>query len=494
MRSVAAAIGVYAMAGLAILGAAVLPARASAGSPEPGATMSGAPVLGDYAAPLVGPADANGVRRIDAPATIAKLTAAHINTYAYLIYKSPLYGTGSEALTTQAQWNDLPGFADAAAAAGIDVLVYLVPPSESSQAGYKPHGWDYKAWANDVATLAVSHPNIRELVVDDFVQNTVEGGSTRAFRFTPAYVSQMMAGARAIAPRLKFRPIMYYPDYVGLGAVLPAYRPYLDGVIFPYRAGSPGHWNTTDASDATRQAKVISAMAKCHGGARCVHIEYPKNTPSTGGYYGQVSQRISVSDASTRTLSFYETDDYNGTTSGYHYLQALLDGHVVWQADAAASSDGLWHHISVNVTSALAGKTSATLALRVWDAHGVSNFHVTGFFDDVSGSGFTVADGGFENSTFAPWTASTNTGMFTVAHVPTLSCYFMTYATRFSYETKPTTTTYVGGVLSQALGLMPSGTIDGSIVYDLNLTGQADGRSDPATYDTVRQLYGAFGT
>ena len=462
-------------------------------SPEP-AALAGAPVLGDYAAPLVGAADANGVKHVDTPATIAKLTAAHVNTYAYLIYKSPLYGTASEALITQAQWDDLPGFATAAADAGIDVLVYLVPPTESSQAGYKPHGWDYKAWANDVATLAVSHPNIRELVIDDFAQNTVEGGSTQAFRFTPAYVSQMMAGARAIAPWLTFRAIMYYSDYVGVNAVLPAFRPYLDGVIFPYRAGRPGNWNTTDASDATRQAKVVSAMAKCHSGGRCVHIEYPKNTPSTGGYYGQVSQRVTVSTATAKTLSFYETDDYNSNTTGYHYLQALIDGRVVWQSDVGAASDGLWHHVSVDVTSALAGKTSATLALRVWDAHGVSNFHVTGYLDDVSGSGFTVADGGFENSTLAPWTASTNTGMFTVAHVATLSCYFMTYATRFAYETQPTTTTYVQSVLGQALDLMRSGTIDGSVVYDLNLTGQADGRSDPAIYDTVQQLYGSFGS
>lgn len=490
MRKIVVAIGMCAAAGLAVLGGT--PGAAPAAPTAP-AVSSGAPVLGDYAAPLVGAADGNGVKHIDTPATIAKLTAAHVNTYAYLIYKSALYGTASEALITQAQWDDLPGFATAAAEAGIDVLVYLVPPSESSQAGYKPDGWDYKAWANDVATLAVSHPNVRELVIDDFVQNTREGGSTRAFRFTPAYVSQMMAGARAIAPGLKFRAIMYYPDYVGVKAVLPAYRPYLDGVIFPYRAGRPGQWNTTDASDATRQAKVVSAMAKCHGGLRCVHIEYPKNTASTGGYYGQISQRVSVSTAATKTLSFYETDDYNSTTTGYHYLQALIDGRVVWQSDVAAASDGLWHHVSVNVTSALAGKTAATLALRVWDAQGVSNFHVTGYFDDVSGSGFTVADGGFENATFVPWTASTNTGMFTVAHIPTLSCYFMTYATRFSYETQPTTTTYVHSALGQALDLMPSGSIDGSVVYAMNLTGQADGRSDPAIYDVVQQLYGQFG-
>jgi hypothetical protein len=32
------------------------------------------------------------------------------------------------------------GFATAAAAAGIDVLVYLVPPTESTEDGHRPYG------------------------------------------------------------------------------------------------------------------------------------------------------------------------------------------------------------------------------------------------------------------------------------------------------------------------------------------------------------------
>jgi hypothetical protein len=475
---------------LALVAAALVGVGGSGAGAE---TSAGAAVLGDYATPLVGAADANGVKHIDTTATVSKLSAAHINTYAYLIYDSPLYGTGTAAQTTQAQWNDLPGFASAAATAGIDVLVYLVPPTESTQAGYLPYGWNYKSWADAIASLAVTHPNIREIVMDDFAANTVEGGSTLGFAFTPAYVSQMMTSARATAPWLKFRVIMYYPSYVGTAAVMPAFRPVVDGVIFPYRATTPGGgFNTTDSSLATSQGKVVGAMIKCHGGNHCAQIEYPKNTPSTGGYLGSLSQTITVTAGATKTLTFWQDDDYNSTTSGFHYLQALIDGSVVWQSDVAASSDGLWHQQTVDVTSALAGRTSATLTLRVWDAHGVSNFHVTGWFDDVAGSGFTVSDGGFENASFAPWTASTNTPMFTVALVPTLDYDYMTYASKFSSESAPTGTTYVRSVLSQAIALIHAGVADGSIVYTLNLTGAADGRSDPADYGVVQSLYGAF--
>jgi hypothetical protein len=479
---------------LAALAASAVPAAQAAATPSRAATAATAgAVLGDYATPLVGAPDANGIRHIDMAATIAKLTAAHVNTYAYLIFDSPLYGTASEAQTTQAQWADLPGFATAAARAGINVLVYLVPPTESTQAGYMPFGWDYKSWAKAIATLAVRHPNIREIVMDDFAVNTVEGGSKLAFAFTPAYVSQMMTSARATAPWLKFRVVLYYPNYVGNAAVMPAFRPVVGGVIFPYRAESvTSVHNTTNSSTATTEGTVVSAVTKCRGGRNCVQIEFPKSTASSAGDFAGVSQTVSVSSAATKTLSFWEDDDFGGTTAGFHILQALVNGTVVWQSDVAASSNGLWHHVSVNVTSALAGRASAALTFRIFDQKAVSNFHVAGFVDDVSGAGFRVSDGGFENAALAPWTVTSSTPEFTVALVPTLSDDFMTYTTRFSNETAPTTPTYVQSVLSQALGLISSGVMDGSVTYSLNLTGVADGRSDPAVYGVVQSLYGSF--
>lgn len=481
-----------AVAVLGALLAAVLMALTVLSVPGGAARAASTTMLGDYATPLVGPPDANGVRHIDTPATIAKLRAAHVNTYAYLIYGSPLYGTGTEAQITQAQWDDLPGFADAAADAGIAVLVYLVPPTESTQAGYKPFGWDYKAWANAIAALAVTHPNIREIVMDDFAWNTAEGGSNLAFRFTPTYVAEMMQSARQTASWLTFRPIIYYQNAVGTGAVLPAYRAVVDGIVFPYRASVGGRYNTTDASLATQYGTVMSTMSKCHGGDRCAQISFPRNTPSTAGDFGGLSQRITVTPGVRQKLTFWQTDDYNSVTTGYHYLQALIDDTVVWQTDVAPGGSGLWQRQSVDVTAALAGKSSATLTFRIWDARGASNFHTAAWIDDVVGSGFTVSDGRFESSKPAPWTPSTNTPKFSVAVVPTLDIAFMTYATKFSYEPAPTSTTYVDSVVSQALALIRAGVVDGSLVYCLNLTGLPDGRSDPATYDVVRDLYRSF--
>src|SRR3954470_9272205 len=72
----AAAILAAALVALAALPSMMPPARAAE-------QLTTTTMLGDYATPLVGAPDANGVRHIDTPATIAKLTAAHVNTYAY---------------------------------------------------------------------------------------------------------------------------------------------------------------------------------------------------------------------------------------------------------------------------------------------------------------------------------------------------------------------------------------------------------------------------
>jgi hypothetical protein len=449
--------------------------------------------LGDYATPLVGPADAAGVKHIDTPATVARLQSAHVNTYAYLIYASPLYGNASGAKTTQAQWDDLPGFATAAALAGITVRVYLVPPSESTRTGYKPYGWDYQSWATAIARLALLHPNIKEMQMDDFGANTNENASPYAFAFTPAYVESMMAAARGIAPWLEFRAVLYYSDFVGAQALLPAYREVLDGVIFPYRLRTPGGgFNTTDASQATKYGLAVSGMTKCHSGTKCAHLGYPKRTGSNAGAYGQFEQTVYETIGAPKTLKFWYNTDSDGRTRGVHYLEALIDGKPVWQSDVGAYAVNTWRQGSIDVSKAMAGKSSARLTMRVRNARGFNDSHMSAFIDDVEGSGFLVPDGGFELGSSTPWKFSANYPQFQGSVVRSRSYDFMTYATKFSGETNPTTPAYVASVLGQALKLMSAGFADGSLIYCLNLTGHNDGRSEAGTYDAASAAYGSY--
>jgi hypothetical protein len=488
----------------AIVATAVAAASFATGLASPAAgraahSMNSA-VLGDYAAPIVQPVDDEGIAHIDTPATIAKLSAAHINTYAYLIYASSLYGTADPEALTQSEWDDLPGFAAAADRAGITVLVYIVPPSESHAAtdpttspAYAPFGWDYHAWAVNIAQLAATHRNIRGMVIDDFAGNTAERNSPYSFRFTPDYVAQMRSDAKAIAPWLDLSTIMYYPDSVGTSSILHAYRNDIDGIVFPYRNEGSGTPNTAVATHAESEGAVVGSAVKCHSGTGCLQIHYPASTHSTAGQYAGVSQQIHVVGAAgRRTLSLWINDDFTaGGTSSYHYIQALIDGQVVASEDVNGYVNG-WHKISIDVTDALRGKSTATLTLRLDEEKGVSNFAVSAFVDDVSGTGVRIADPGFEATGLDDWTTVSNDPVFTVDRVQSLNYLYMTYAARLGLERNrdanyQTSAPYVQDVVGVALDLTLKHVADGSLIYDLPLT-SADANST-AMYRAVANLY-----
>lgn len=496
---------VAALTALVVVGFAL--STGSASERETGSAARAAPVLGDYAAPLVGPEGDDGIRHIDTEATIAKLTEAHVNTYAYLIYASPLYGSASDEEITRSQWNDLPGFASAAADAGIDVLVYLVPPSESFVGdssvpvpdrvpAYKPYDWDYNSWAVQIAELATEHQNIRGIVMDDFGGNTAEWGSEYTFRFSPEYVADMMADAREIAPWLTFSPVIYYSQYWNNTAISSYYRKVVDGVVFPYRAESVGDPNTHDASQADFEGRLVNSMVKCESGDGCLQVSFPPSTPSSAGQYGAASQTIEVQQSDSHELSFRVNDDFiAGQTAGYHFVQALIDGEVVAERDVSTYSG--WEQVTVDVTDQLAGKTSAELTLRMYDKQGVSNFHASAWFDGVTGTGFTVDQGGFEKPAMDAWTTDTNGDAFDVARVPSLDYLFMPYASRLGTEGRAdpdyrTSADYVDEVLGTALELTDAGLADGALVYVLNLTGEDNGAGDPEAYDRVAAHYAKY--
>ena len=78
---------------------------------------------------------ADGVLHVDTPAMIAKLKSLHVTTYVYLVWHAAT------------DWDDLQNeFLPAAAHAGIDVWVYLVPPSECTPNCSLPFADDYVQW------------------------------------------------------------------------------------------------------------------------------------------------------------------------------------------------------------------------------------------------------------------------------------------------------------------------------------------------------------
>ncbi|WP_147443666.1 choice-of-anchor Q domain-containing protein [Corallococcus sicarius] len=114
--------------------------------------------------------------------------------------------------------------------------------------------------------------------------------------------------------------------------------------------------------------------------------------------------------ASGQTLTFWEKDSEAGTTSGYWYKQALVDGVVVWESDVTADGTA-WQSHSVAINPA---GSSFDLQFRLISKAGVSNYPISFNVDDVAINGAVIANAGFESTT--GWTYAENKAAFTGAY------------------------------------------------------------------------------
>lgn len=217
---------------------------ASTDCPVPGLTD----VLGTYGRSIrEAEPRADGVKHIDTPAQIAELQQLHVNTFAYLIY-----------LTSQADWDDLvTEFLPAAQEAGINVWVYLVPPSEAKGTnGYPPFGYTgdaYIDWAVAIANLSTRFSVLTAWVVDDF------DSAENLTLFTPAYTEQMHDAARTINAELSLFTILYPGQYTD--AFLDDYAAALEGAILPYTGNA-----SRDLNDLSGLRPALDAAASAMGG------------------------------------------------------------------------------------------------------------------------------------------------------------------------------------------------------------------------------------
>ncbi|MFB6723936.1 hypothetical protein ACFCV3_27405 [Kribbella sp. NPDC056345] len=190
---------------------------------------------------------ADGRYHYDSPKLIQRLKAMNVNTYLFGIWESPT------------DWDDLRSeFAPLARAAGIDIWLDLVPPSECQAdrpegpylEGYcsRPFKLDFVAWARNIATLSLQYPNIKAWQIDDFLI-----GQNQQL-FTTQYLAQIKQTQDAINPNLGFLTTMYHWDYTD--EHLDRLAPYIDGVLFPYLGGGQ---STTDSRYVAAQLDELLA-------------------------------------------------------------------------------------------------------------------------------------------------------------------------------------------------------------------------------------------
>jgi len=441
--------------GLVVLGAASPSAWAQQAQPL------GAPVralsrqhLADYNSEL---RRADG--GVDADAMVTRLKELGVTTYYWLVWHA------------RTDWDDLKLFLPKAAAAGIDVWVYLVPPSESPpQYGgqySEPFRLDYGRWAEEIARLSLKHPNLTAWVIDDFYANHQ--------LFTPQYLRKIQVRSKQINPRLAFLPLMYFDEIQPKFAE--DYREVIDGVVVAY---------LQDREEIDRAWAILNDADVAPPG----EIDYPWNAPSRAGDFAMAGQSAKVLPADRYVVQFRELDNFTGPTTGYHFKQLLVDGAAVWEEDVAGGTAG-WHDVAVDVTKQVRGKTSVTVALRLLDKKGVSNFGVRWRLGQLRAQGLQLAaDLGEPQKWHLSRQGAFETGFGVAAktgqrrfHIPFLS---MTAAVEYEFRQRhgePATPERMAEWLRMSLQAWKDGKCDGVVTYCL------DKRPQSRTFPLVQELF-----
>lgn len=388
---------------------------------------------------------ADGYKHIDVERTIRKLQELNVNSYLFLIWRSP------------ADWGDLQRFLPQARTAGIDVWVYLVPPSECFAPSFPdrcsyPYKTDYVAWAKAIANLSKQYDNLAGWMIDDFGHNLAA--------FTPAYLGQIQQTAKAINRDLPFLPLLY--TYQVTKDFLDKYAPLIDGITVAYKDDPARNTVMThtlrpqvDAVLATiasydkpvvlmlyagrytaspllpstpyvrtvidqgigylqqkQTAGIVAYGVQIDGGTAQpaerraktgngrLSLALASHVATNGLNYIEASQTVRFSTTTTQRKVTFAHKDHRGTTgtNGQHQKQLLLDNQVVWTQNVS-NTTGTWQTTTVDLTQAAKGKATAKLAFRITNATPVVNSAVDIAIDDVQGQGLTVRNPGFEDAT-----------------------------------------------------------------------------------------------
>jgi len=400
--------------------------------------------------------------RVDVDAMVTRLKELSVTTYYWLVWHAAT------------DWDDLKLFLPKATEVGIEVWVYLVPPSESpprygSQYS-EPFRLDYSRWAEEIARLSFSHPNLTAWVIDDFYAN-------REF-FTPAYLRECQRRSKAINPRLAFLPLMYFDEM--RAKFVEDYHEVIDGVVVAY---------LQDRDEIEWTWAILNDAAVVPPGK----LGYPWGLPSQAGDFVMALQSAKVLPANRYVLHFRERDDFTGETDGYHFKQLLVDGVVVWEEDVAGGQ-ATWRKITVDVTLQVRGKSSVTLAFRLLDKKAVSNFGVRWHLDGLRAENLQLAvdlaepqnweverQGAFD----AGFSSSAKMGQRRF-HIPFIS---MTAGSEGEFRLRhgdPATPERIAEWLRMSLQAYKDGKCDGVITYCL------DKRPESRTFSPAQKLFREF--
>ena len=328
------------------------------------------------------------------------------------------------------------------------------PPEQRGRCSH-PYQQDYQAWAKAIATLSLEYPNLTGWAIDDLLVSAEDRAA-----FSPANLKAIRAAEEAVNPNLEMYAVLYhhqimtdadldwikesvdgviYP-YLGhasdtvdaslletrVDQALAKLQPRgLKLMLLVYASrilSGPVHPQGAYLTEVLRRAKPYLLDGRLSGvmsyGTQMRHelhqparehlartglgrlsLSVSPHTQTPAGSYAEAAQVVPLDPAvATKKLTIRHHDQYEATlrTTGHQILQVLLDGTVVWHRDLATDARNSWLPTTLDLSRQLAGKSSVRLALRLQHPKGVTNYPLDLSIDDLTATGFAVADGGFE--------------------------------------------------------------------------------------------------
>ena len=186
------------------------------------------------------------------------------------------------------------------------------------------------------------------------------------------------SGPSGINPRLAFLPLMYFGEI--RRAFVQDYREVIDGVVVAY---------PQDRDEIDQAWAILNDAAMVLPGELSLPVGAPPRSRATSS--GPANRPQSCRAGANASASASGTTSL-APTAGYHFKQLLVNGAVVWEEDVAGGTNA-WREVTVDVTAAAQGKTNLTIAFRLLDKKGVSNFGVRWQVKDLQAEGLRLAAG-----------------------------------------------------------------------------------------------------
>lgn len=438
---------------------------------------------GLYAGAVV---DSSG--RLKVAETLNRVVEANANTYYYILWDRLPKSSAAAQLpvpTVSADaWTKLPVFAAAAAKRKVNVVVYLVPPTESQPDTYRPFGWDYAAWFTAIGHVAAIHRNIVGIAIDDLGTNLPSPINQRMHPSLPKLslpsLATYRADARRFAPWIQFFAILYASDLLKPSGQLMRIRTVADGIIYPF-AGleslNGGHLNTVDPSGLLATVAKIRALTSCGGPSMCWQAHF------AGGGTASASTRILGWPARSSLQLRFAQD------SAAYIVHATVDGRRI---SGVAAPRG---RLSISLPPVGAGRHEIRLSFSAREA--IANPELT------VNSVLLVSPGRSTPLLHQPrtvtWELGTtgHVGSSTFTSVRSLTLVVMYFCARFGIEgdvTGAADSNYLRALVPQLVSVAERGLADGLVAFRLNLTRSRISifEGDQANYPIVRDMYGAM--